>query len=306
MADQVFSTVQIEVGRWRWLPVQCVDSSGRGVGTKDAPVGPGLPVLDSQINVSYIKYGQLDYTTYVPDSHDTQFKTLAPVGSTVITLNDSSGFPPRYGRIQLDPLGGGGGSEIFDYEFNDVSTGQITLKSGESTAFEHAAGETVLRIDWVEPDNTVAGNYLLLFTPTELDTTDLFTYQVVNGLAPPVPPATYLFEPFQNTVDIVDTGDPGTLLAPSLATCKLYGHVLDLQSAAVQNSAISARLLAVPATTNNTGLSDTTVSAKTDANGYFEFAVVQGATIDVVIPDIGYRRTIVVPSTTLAKLFELA
>ena len=77
------------------------------------------------------------------------------------------------------------------------------------------------------------------------------------------------------------------LLLPSLATCKLYGFVLDLQSAAVQNSAISARLLAVPATTNNTGLSDTTVSAKTDANGYFEFAVVQGTTIDVIILILG-------------------
>jgi len=34
--------------------------------------------------------------------------------------------------------------------------------------------------------------------------------------------------------------------------------------------------------------------------------VLQGATVDVTIPSIGYRRTILVPSSTLANLFEIA
>ena len=127
---------------------------------------------------------------------------------------------------------------------------------------------TVERVDWVEVDAVVApGSYLLLLPPTILSKEDIFTYIVTNltggGLT---------FEPYFNTIDIVGSTDAVTFTPPSLATCKLYGFVLDLQSAAVQNSAISARLLAVPATTNNTGLSDTTVSTKTDVNGYFEFS----------------------------------
>ena len=57
---------------------------------------------------------------------------------------------------------------------------------------------------------------------------------------------------------------------------------------------------------SNAGIYDVIVSTKTDTNGYFEINVLQQATVDVVIADIGYRRTVTVPSTTLAKLFELS
>ena len=309
MTDQIFSTIQIEVGRWRWLPVNCVDGTGNGIGTGGSPPPNDVPVPVGSVYVTYIKYGQLAYTNYVPDDVGTQFKLAASAGDFSFTLNDTSNLPPENGRLSLNPLGGPGVQEFVNYLFNNVTTGEITLDPDvyvTGLSFNHAIGILVDRIDWVEPTGTLPGNYLLLFPPTILDTTDLFTYQVMNGYPPPIHPAVALFEPYQNTVDIVDTGDPGTFLPPSVPTCKFYGFVLGLSGAPIANSAISARLLTVPALLNNAAFNDTVISSKTDANGYFEFSVAQGTTVDIVIPDIGYRRTIVVPSTTLAKLFELS
>jgi hypothetical protein len=293
VADQVFSTIQIPVNQWRWLPVSCIEAAG----------GSGRTgVLPTQVDISFIRYGELAPTAYNPAAgFDFTSSTVVgnfAAGVSTIKLLDTSSFPPDNGKIVINP--GGGTEETIEYSYNNVSTGELTLVG--TTANLHNAGETVERVDWVEVSSVIApGSYLLLLTPIILNTPDLFTYIVTN-----ITGGGALFEPYTNTIDIIGGTDPVTFTPPSLATCKLYGFVLDLAGNAVQNSSISARLLAVPSTTNNAGLADTTVSAKTDANGYFEFTVVQGATVDVIVPDIGYRRTIVVPSTTLAKLFELA
>ena len=282
MADQIFSTVQIEVNRWRYLPVSCtVPATGAGL----------AGVVTADVTVSYIKYGQLAFTAYVPDAHTTTLAVDAALGATTIQLTDSSNFPPENGRIYISA------AEYADYSYNNVSTGQLVLTTGLAGA--HLAAVTVRRIDWIEPVGTMAGNYLLSFPPSILDTVDLFTYQIT----PTAPPQ---FDPFQNTIDIVDVGATGTLATPSLATCKLYGFLLDVAGNAIQNSVVSARLLGTPALTGSSAVSDSIVSAKTDTSGYFELVVAQGMTVDVIIPDAGYRRTIVVPSTTLAKLFEIA
>ena len=220
---------------------------------------------------------------------------------TTIKLLNTSSFPPENGKIVINPLVPAS-IETLEYSYNNVTTGELYLTSPTVNAHSALPIESVERVDWVEVDAVVApGSYLILLPPTILSKEDIFTYIVTNltggGLT---------FEPYFNTIDIIGSTDAVTFTPPSLATCKLYGFVLDLAGVAVQNSSISARLLAVPSATNNAGLADTTISAKTDANGYFEFTVVQGATIDIVVPDIGYRRTISVPATTLAKLFELA
>jgi hypothetical protein len=82
--------------------------------------------------------------------------------------------------------------------------------------------------------------------------------------------------------------------------------LLDLSGAAVENEGVYARLLALPALIVGVGVEDRIVSAKTDANGFFQLTLVQGATVDIIIPSTGYRRTIVVPSTTFANLFEIS
>ena len=88
--------------------------------------------------------------------------------------------------------------------------------------------------------------------------------------------------------------------------CTLFGHVVDLQGTAVQNISVYARMLATPVMGYGEAFMDTVVTAKTDSNGFFQVTIAQQTTVEVVIPDIGYKRTIIVPTTTQANVFELA
>ena len=297
MPDQIFSTVQIPVNQWRWLPVTCLDSAGNAVDS----------VLATQVEISFIRSGELSVTLYAAPDFDSTASTVVgnfAAGVTTIKLLDTSSFPPENGKIVINPLVPAS-IETLEYSYNNVSTGELLLTS--PTVNVHNATEPVERVDWVEVNATIApGSYLLLLPPTILSKEDVFTYIVTNGSPPPVPPAVALFEPYFNTIDIVGSTDPVTFTPPSIPTCKLYGFVVSLAGAAVANSSISAKLLAVPSMLSNAGFQDEIISSKTDTNGYFELTVAQQATIEVVIADIGYKRTIVVPSTTLAKLFELA
>lgn len=298
MPDQVFSTIQIPVNQWRWLPVTCLGKDG------DANAGNGVAgVTAANVDVSFIRSGELSVTQYLPaGGFDNTASTVVTAikDATVIKLLDTSSFPPENGKIHVDPLGGGAGAQLIEYSYNNVSTGELTLKA--ALANTHVAGTTVDRVDWVEVNSTVApGSYLILLPPTILNKEDIFTYIVTN-----ISGGGGTFEPYFNTIDIVGSTDAVTFAPPSVQTCKLYGFVLDLAGKPVVNSSLSARLLTVPAMLNNAAFEDTVVTTKTDANGYFELSVVQKTTVDIVIPDIGYRRTISVPVTTLAKLFELS
>jgi hypothetical protein len=297
MADQVFSTIQIPVNQWRWLPVTCLTSSGDAV--------PGVTAA-TNVEISFIRSGELSVTLYAAPDFDSTASTVVgnfAAGVTTIKLLDTSSFPPENGKIVINPLVPAS-IETLEYSYNNVSTGELLLTS--PTVNVHNATEPVERVDWVEVNDAIApGSYLLLLPPTILSKEDIFTYIVTNG-PPPAPPGVPLFEPYFNTIDIVGSLDPVTFTPPSIPTCKLYGFVVSLAGAAVANSSISAKLLAVPSMLSNAGFQDEIISSKTDTNGYFELIVAQQATIEVVIADIGYKRTIVVPSTTLAKLFELA
>ena len=300
MADQVFSTIQIPVNQWRWLPVTCVDSTGSAV----------TGVTATNVEVSFIRSGELSVTKYVDtggfDSTKSNIVGNFATGVTTIKLLDSSSFPPENGKIVINPLVPAS-IETLEYSYNNVSTGELLLTSPTDNPHNALPIEPVERVDWVEVNATVApGSYLLLLPPTILNKEDIFTYIVTNGSPPPVLPAVPLFEPYSNTIDIVGSTDPVTYSTPSVATCKLYGFLVDVGGNAIQNSSISVRLLATPSAISAAAIVDKVVSTKTDANGYFEISVAQSVTVDVVIPAVGYRRTIVVPKTTLVKLFELA
>jgi len=98
----------------------------------------------------------------------------------------------------------------------------------------------------------------------------------------------------------------GSVPYPELSLCSIYGHILDEQGAPIYNTAVSARILAPPVVISNAGISTDIVSARTDVNGYFQFSVLQDTTIDVIITEISYRRTLVVPSSSTASLFDIS
>jgi hypothetical protein len=287
VVDQIFQTIQIEKGRWRYLPVSCA-ISGEGV----------ADITDDEVTVSYIKYGQLAFGTKSLDEETALLAADVLEDATEINIGVAQSFPPTNGRLQINPVADDP-TDIYDYSEYNSTTGVVTLVGALGKGYLIDA--PVLRVDWIEPFGGIDGTYLMLFTPDELDTLDLFTYTVVKSGEGP------LFDPFQSTVDIIDAEPPGTkALSTSISTCTIEGWVVDISGNAVSNTSVYARLLGTPATGNGFISEDNVVSAKTDINGYFSITVIQGITVDFVIPSTGYRRTVVVPSSTSINLFEIA
>ena len=278
------TTNQVEKGRFAFLPVvlgsESVDNSGT--------------TPPSSIAVKFRKNNSLSFSSKTLNSVSTTLSDTVSASATTIKLTDSSSFPP-FGKAYVE-------NELVEYTANNVSTGTLTLSTGISGG--HSSGVTVTRIDWMNLSSGIAsagsteGYYLILFSDTELNTLGDFTYSVVFD--------TGADEIVVKTVEVVAATGVDTESAPSLDTCILKDHVLNLDGTAAQNVAVYARLLALPTFAASAGIIDQVVSAKTDANGFFQLSVPQGATLDVTIPATGYRRTILVPSATLQNLFEIA
>ena len=278
------STTKAEKGRFAFLPVilgaESVDNS-----SATAP---------TTITVKYRKHNSLSFTAKTLNGVTTTTSAAASASDTSVTLTDSSSFPP-FGQAYVE-------NELVEYTANNVSTATLTLSSGLSST--HSSGVTVTRIDWINLSSGIAsagsteGYYLILFTSSELDTLGTFTYSVVFD--------TGTDEIVVRTIDVVAASGVDTESAPSVSACILKDHIVGLDGTPTENVSIYARLLSLPTLASSAGIIDQVVSAKTDANGFFQLSVPQGATLDVTIPAIGYRRTIVVPSATLQNLFEIA
>lgn len=272
------STIQLDQGRFAYLDVALISSAGAGVGSQTT----------SHITVSYKKNGDLSITSKTLNGVTSTLSLAVASGAKTITLADSSSFPPT-GKLKVS-------SETVAYTSNNVSTNTITLSSGLGSAY--SSGTTVTRIDLFEL-GTITGYYSILFTPDELSALGPFVYFVSDASGTD-------FETFIRTVDVVPATGVDTEAAPTLSTCVLKDHLLGLDGSPVQNKPVSARLLALPSIVGSAGIVDTVIATKTDKNGFFQLTAPQGATLDVTIPSIGYRRTIVVPSSTTANLFEIA
>tara|TARA_Y100001963_G_scaffold133825_1_gene193823 strand:- start:3622 stop:4251 length:630 start_codon:yes stop_codon:yes gene_type:complete len=122
-----------------------------------------------------------------------------------------------------------------------------------------------------------------------------------------------------NYVAVIDTSGPaadfeqlfqvtaaGGLPSPTMNLCVISDHIVDPAGAALENVGISARVLSVPKILTGAAITTKIVQAFTDSAGYFSLSLIQGVTADVIIPEVGYRRTLIVPSTATANLFSIA
>ena len=235
--------------------------------------------------------------TVVQFSYATALTYTVAAGVTGIVVDDSSIFPPGFGRIRIYNVTT---SEIVEVSANVTSNNTLAFTTALVNPF--TAGDKVELIEWYELGSGPNGYYSVLFSPTDLDTLDQFLY--ILGTQTP-PPAVSAFDQFERTIDVIRATSADTEAAPTLATCVIKDHILNLSGVPLQNTGVSARLLALPTLISGVGVYDEIVSTTTDANGFFQLTLIQGATVDVVIPATGYRRTIVVPSSTFANLFEI-
>jgi len=277
------STVQIDKGRFAYLDAVLVDATDGTTGEAGATA--------STATVRYKKPGDFTLTTKALNTTTTTLSLAAASGATAVTLADSSAFPPT-GKLTITP-DGGVESAALEYTANNVSSNTITLSAALGTAY--VIGGTVKRLDFFEL-GTVDGYYTILFTPSELDTLGPFTYFVeFAGAITSV-----------RTIDLVIASGVDTEAAPSADVCIVKDHIIGLDGNPAPNISVSARLLSLPMVSQSSGVVDRVVSTKTDTNGFFQLSLLQDATVDITISEIGYRRTILVPCTTLANLFEIA
>ena len=231
-------------------------------------------------------------------SYATEVTYSVTAGTTGVIVDDSSIFPPGFGRVRLYNATT---SEIIELSSNLESANTLGFKTGLVNPF--TAGDKVELIEWYELTSGPVGYYSILFSPGELNTLDQFLYTIITYAGPPLPGVT--IDEFERTIDVIRATSVESEAAPALSTCVIKDHIADLSGAPIENVSVSARLLALPTLVSGVGVNNQIVTAVTDTNGFFQMTLIQGATVDVIIPSTGYRRTIVVPSTTSANLFEI-
>jgi hypothetical protein len=262
--------------------------------TSNNSATPGTLTVPSGITATHVADVTVDF------SYTTELTSDALTGATKLYVEDTSLFPPDFGMIKIFNVSS---SEVIEISSVLTATKEITLATPLTAVAGFSAGDKVALVEWYEVDtNSPGGYYSLLLSPTELSALDSFLYTIdVYSLA--AVPA--VFGEFDRTVDVIKATSAETESPPTLSTCILKDNIVDLAGNPVQNISVSARMLSVPRIAQGAGVEDLVVTSTTDANGFFQLTVLQGATVDIVIPKVGYRRTLVVPGTTSANLFEV-
>jgi len=80
--------------------------------------------------------------------------------------------------------------------------------------------------------------------------------------------------------------------------CRLYGYLVDGSESAIEDAYVHAVVYESPTVLedNVSVISPETITATTSSTGLFTLDLVQGVKFTITIPDIGYRRTISVPT----------
>ncbi len=137
------------------------------------------------------------------------------------------------------------------------------------------------------------GVYTVTFTAAELDTLGPFTV-VITGAS---------IDQSTTIANIVAAS--ATTVAPVTGElCTLVGHVVSPAGVPKQNAQISVMIFGHPAIEQySLAVADDLLTALTDANGYFQIAVLRLAEVEVFIPSVSYRRRLTVPNQASANLF---
>ena len=284
------STVELEQRQWHWLNVFLATTDANGKPT--ATTG----MTTAQVAYSFRYEGPYGFSSRTLNSVTASLAAGYPYTALSLTMRVTAtpgSLPPSNGRITIV---NGGTTDTVNYTSYNESTGVITFLTPPVNSYA-VAGTTITRVDWYEAGT---GYYSLLITPVEVADVGTFTVRVGNA-------GGSTFDVFGQNVDVVPYTGINTSATPTPPDlCTLFGYVVNLQGTAVPNTSVYTRLLATPIMAYGEGFLDKVITSKTDSNGFFEFTVAQKTTVQVVIPDIGYSRTITVPESTQSNLFELA
>lgn len=91
---------------------------------------------------------------------------------------------------------------------------------------------------------------------------------------------------------------------PIIDTTMLFGFVLDSLGAPIAGAKVAYKLMSSPTLVGGAAIGNALKVSVTNASGYFSFDPLVGAMIEIIIPSIGFRRTLTVP-TVSSNIFTL-
>jgi hypothetical protein len=271
-------TIQVERSRWQWVDVYIATAAGV----------PVTGLLAANFTVNYKKNNAVAWTSKTIPEHTALVNANASIADTELTADDVETFPTS-GSVIID---GPAGPNLETAVFTRVPGVNTEILIAAGLANVHLIGESIDLIEFYEVGN---GVYTFLFSDTELDTVGQFTVVFIPSSGLQV----------VREIDIIWAEVTGTVAAPSLPICRLFGHVVDGAGVPINKAGVSVAPLALPETLSNSGVSKETIATETDENGYFQLSALQGSVVDVSVPEMNYRRTITVPSTGSAELFTI-
>ena len=88
-----------------------------------------------------------------------------------------------------------------------------------------------------------------------------------------------------------------------MATCKVYGNILDASETPVTGALVFAVPAEIPLKTSTGAIIPTPIQTAT-STGYFEMYLIRNAEFIVTIQSIGYREKVVIPDSAEYDLFS--
>lgn len=140
-------------------------------------------------------------------------------------------------------------------------------------------------ISLLAADTNTLGSLYLSFTGSTIKATLLAAFVAIAASAPPSP-------------------SPG--FTPPITA--IYGYIYDTSGQPVSGASVVARITSQPTivhpTTDGILIGADFISTTTDDTGFFTLSLITGASVEFIISDANYRRTITVPGST-ANLFDI-
>lgn len=160
----------------------------------------------------------------------------------------------------------------------------VQLKQAGSSVW---ATKALFPDDWVDAGN---GAYVLALAAAEVDTLGVLLLLVSGqpGLVPEILPSLTQYE--------VVREKQFSAVRPNLPRTTLVGQIVGLDGRPIPRATITATLLQVPVVLDGVAVAGDAIIASSDDHGFFELPVITGATVDVDIAAVRYRRTLIVPA----------
>lgn len=175
--------------------------------------------------------------------------------------------------------------------FSDVTAGIKKAGAGSFSGFTLSGanfsdlGNGFYEVDLATGDTNTLGSLYLSFTGTTIKSSLLVAYVTTAATAPPIPSPAF---------------------TPPITA--IFGYIYDSGGQPIENVSVVARVVQQPTiihpTTDGILIGSDFMTTTTDETGFFTLSLLTGASVEFIITDANYRRTVTIPGAT-TNLFDI-